>query len=383
MSADTGLDIQIRQQALAAGFDVVRITSSGFDAKHGKNLDRFLDAGFHGDMEWMKTRQQYRSSPQALWPQAESVIMLGLNYGAETDLLAGLDDKTKGVISLFARRKDYHDIIKKKLKAVARWLHGVTGEEVKVFVDTAPVMEKPLAMNAGIGWQGRHSCIVSREFGSWLFLGEIFTSAVLQADAPGIFSCGKCTSCLDICPTGALVASQRIDARRCISYLNIEFKGHIDIAFRRAMGNRIFGCDDCLAICPWNKFAKTCRTRTMALRPQLENLKLRDLAALDDAAFRTLFAGTPVKRTGRDRFIRNVLIAIGNSGDAELAKSAIKLLGDASPLVRAMAVWAIAELLPADRVKKYAVEHRRHEMDKYVLAEWKGIFEMTQHRPSP
>ncbi len=372
--AEAGLTAQIRQQSLAAGFDVVRITGADFDAGHGENLAGFINAGFHGDMEWMKTRQQQRSSPQALWPQAGSIIMLGLNYGPETDPLSDLDDSSKGVISLFARRKDYHDIIKKKLKTIARWLHNETGEQVKVFVDTAPVMEKPLAMNAGIGWQGRHSCIVSREFGSWLFLGEIFTSAVLESDAPGVFSCGKCTACIDICPTGAIVASQRIDARRCISYLNIEFKGHIDRALRRAMGNRIFGCDDCLAVCPWNKFAKTCRTGTMALRPQLENLELRNLAALNDAAFRTLFAGTPVKRTGRDRFIRNVLIAIGNSGDRELARSAGRLLDDASPLVRAMAVWALAQLLPPERVREYYLKYGSRETDQYVLAEWKASF---------
>jgi epoxyqueuosine reductase len=366
-----GLKSQIITKAHEAGFDAVRFTRPDTAIPNKTDLRRFIEKGCHGDMAWFAANEKRRADPHVLWPQARSIIMLGVNYAPETNPLDSLGMKDHGVISVYARRKDYHDVIKKKLKMVARWLHGETGEDVKVFVDTAPVMEKPLAMAAGLGWQGKHTCLVSREFGSWLFLGEIFTTADLAADEAGRNLCGSCRDCLDICPTRAFLAPGKIDARRCLSYLNIEFKGHIAPDLRLAMGNRIFGCDDCLAVCPWNKFAKTANAQTLALRPELHNLPLPDLARLEDSAFRLLFAGTPVKRTGRERFVRNVLIAIGNSGNPGLGKSAVRLLGDPSPLIRAMAVWAAAKLLERHALDTLSQTHMPRERDPCVLAEWR------------
>ncbi len=365
-----GLKSKITATALAAGFDTVRFTRPDTAMRPGQELRAFIRNGFHGDMGWFAANEERRADPAVLWPEARSIVMLGFNYAPEINPLLSLNLPDLGNISVYARRKDYHDVIKKKLKSVARWLHGETGDEVKVFVDTAPVMEKPLAMAAGMGWQGKHTCLVSREFGSWLFLGEIFTTADLQADAPGRDLCGSCCDCLEICPSRAFTAPGRIDARRCLSYLNIEFKGHIAPEFRRAMGNRIFGCDDCLAVCPWNKFAKAANAQSLALRPELENIPLRELAGLDDGAFRSLFAGTPVKRTGRERFVRNVLIAIGNSGNRGLGQSAARLLNDDSPLIRAMAVWAAARLLGKAEIDSLARSHAGRENDRYVINEW-------------
>jgi epoxyqueuosine reductase len=322
-------------------------------------------------MEWMAETAERRADPRVLWPEVRSVILLGLNYGPAEDPLPELERKDRGYVSVYARNRDYHDVIKGKLKEAAGFLASKASSDVKVFVDTAPVMEKPLAEAAGLGWQGKHTVIVSREFGDWLFLGAIFTTAELPADEPERDRCGSCRRCLDICPTKAFPAPYQLDARRCISYLTIEHKGHIPEELRPGIGNRIFGCDDCLAVCPWNKFAQAGREARLVQREDLAALPLAELARLDDPAFRARFSGTPIKRTGRDRFIRNVLIAIGNSGDARLAEEALRLLDDAAPLVRAMAVWAIGRLLPPEAVARHASERLEDENDPDVREEWR------------
>lgn len=319
----------------------------------------------------MAETAERRADPRALWPEVRSVILLGLNYGPAEDPLAELARKDRGYISVYARSRDYHDVIKGKLKEAAGFLAAKASSDVKVFVDTAPVMEKPLAEAAGLGWQGKHTVIVSREFGDWLFLGAIFTTAELPPDEPERDHCGTCRRCLDVCPTNAFPAPYQLDARRCISYLTIEHKGHIPEELRPGIGNRIFGCDDCLAVCPWNKFAQAGREARLAQREDLAALPLEELARLDDLAFRTRFSGTPIKRTGRDRFIRNVLIAIGNSGDSALAYEALRLLDDASPLVRAMAIWAIGRLLPQEAVSRHAAERLESEGNPDVREEWR------------
>ena len=334
-------------------------------------FERFIAEGQHGDMDWLAATAERRVSPLALWPDVKSVVMLGMNYGPDTpDPLAILRHRDRGAISVYAQGDDYHEIIKPRLKALARWLIANAGGDVKVFVDTAAVMEKPLASAAGLGWQGKHTNMVSREFGSWLFLGAIFTTLDLPPDAGEIDHCGTCTSCLDICPTAAFPAPYRLDARRCISYLTIEHKGPIPRELRVAMGNRIYGCDDCLAVCPWNKFAQQGHEQKLAAREALRAPELAELARLDDAAFRALFAKSPVKRTGRDRFVRNVLIAIGNSGDPALAAEAERLLDDASPLVRGATVWALGRLDP-ERLAALTAQRER-EQDDSVLAEWRA-----------
>ncbi|WP_371682068.1 tRNA epoxyqueuosine(34) reductase QueG [Microvirga sp. 17 mud 1-3] len=334
-----------------------------------ERLKAWLAEGYHGAMDWMVETAERRSDPRTLWPEVHSVILLGLNYGPAEDPLAALTLKDRGTISVYARNRDYHDVIKGKLKEAAGLLAAKGGADVKVFVDTAPVMEKPLAQAAGLGWQGKHTVIISRDFGNWLFLGAIFTTAELPVDAPERDHCGSCRRCLDICPTNAFPEPYRLDARRCVSYLTIEHKEHIPEDLRAGIGNRIFGCDDCLAVCPWNKFAQTAREARLAQRDDLAALPLAELARLDDPAFRTRFAGTPIKRTGRDRFVRNVLIAIGNSGERGLAAEAVRLLDDPSPLVRAMAVWALSRLAP-DEVARHAAGRREHEADEDVRAEW-------------
>jgi epoxyqueuosine reductase len=352
-----------------AGFDAVGI--AGPDATGSERLAAFLNSGFAGDMDWLARRSDERAAPRRLWPAVKSIVVLGMNYGPDHDPLADLDRCDRGVVSVYAQGRDYHDVVKKRLKAVARRVVDDHGCAVKVFVDTAPVMEKPLGARAGIGWQGKHTNLVSRAFGSWLFLGEIFTTLDLPPDSAEVDHCGSCRACLDICPTKAFPAPYRLDARRCISYLTIEHKGHIAREFRRPMGNRIYGCDDCLAVCPWNKFAAAAAEPAFAPRAALTAPLLGDLAALDDAGFRQLFAGSPVKRTGRDRFVRNVLIAIGNSGETGLAGAARARLDDASPLVRAMAVWALARLLPRERFAALAADRLAREDDEDVRAEWR------------
>jgi epoxyqueuosine reductase len=358
----------LANEASALGFDCIGVTDPAAIAEAARHFREFLDAGAHGDMEWLATTPERRSDPRALWPGVRSVIMLGVNYGPGENPLAILGQRTRGAISAYAQGDDYHDLIKKRLKALARRLVAASGCEVKVFVDTAAVMEKPLAQAAGLGWQGKHTNLVSRQFGSWLFLGAIFTDSDLPRDEADIDHCGSCRACLDICPTSAFPAPYKLDARRCISYLTIESKGPIPHEFRKAIGNRIYGCDDCLAVCPWNKFAQAAHEARLTAREELRAPDLADLARLNDAAFRTLFSKSPVKRIGRDRFIRNVLIAIGNSNDRALAVEAERLLGDASALVRGAAVWALSQLLEPARFTALASSD---ETDRSVIAEWR------------
>jgi len=361
------------------GFDTVGVTRPDSIPQAAERLRHFLAKGAHGDMDWMETTAARRGTPRALWPQVRSVIMLGLNYGhgAGSDPLAILKRRERGAISVYAQADDYHDVIKPRLKALAGWLIAQAGGDAKVFVDTAAVMEKPLAAAAGLGWQGKHTNLVSRQFGSWLFLGAIFTTLDLPPDAAEIDHCGTCRACLDVCPTAAFPAPYRLDARRCISYLTIEHKGPIPRDLRASIGNRIFGCDDCLAVCPWNKFAQAGREMKLAARRELQAPRLIDLARLDDAAFRKMFSKSPVKRTGRNRFVRNVLIAIGNSGDATLASEAMRLLGDPSPLVRGAAVWALSRLLPAERLAVLAMDQRARESEPLVADEWTAALAAT------
>jgi epoxyqueuosine reductase len=361
---------RIAAEAKALGFDAVRFAAADAVAGAGEALDAFLAEGRQGDMAWLAGTASRRKAPRALWPEANSVILLGLNYGRDVDPLAILSEKSRGAISIYAQGDDYHDVLKAKLKPLAARVQELTQAEVKIFVDTAPVMEKPLAARAGLGWQGKHTNLVSREFGSWLFIGSIFTTAKIAPDAPEEDHCGGCRRCLDVCPTGAFTAPYRIDARACISYLTIEHKGHIAPRFRAAMGNRIFGCDDCLAVCPWNKFASSAHEAKLSVRAESNNPPLAELLMLDDAAFRARFRGTPIKRTGRDRFLRNVLIAAGNSGDAALVPLVEARLEDTSPLVRAMAVWALARLAPR-RFRALRGTHAQ-DPDPAVRSEWLG-----------
>ncbi|HET7490336.1 MAG TPA: tRNA epoxyqueuosine(34) reductase QueG [Bradyrhizobium sp.] len=361
---------ELARRAHMLGFDCIGVTDPGAIAEAAAHFREFLDCGAHGDMAWLAANPERRSDPRALWPGVRSVIMLGVNYGPDEDPLAILQERTRGAISVYARGDDYHDIIKKRLKTLARWLVTASACEVKVFVDTAAVMEKPLAQAAGLGWQGKHTNLVSRELGSWLFLGAIFSAADLPRDAPEIDHCGTCRACLDICPTAAFPSPYKLDARRCISYLTIENRGVIPREFRKAIGNRIYGCDDCLAVCPWNKFAQTGREAKLAPREGLRAPSLAALARLDDASFRALFSKSPIKRIGRNRFIRNVLIAIGNSNDPALAVEAERLLGDASALVRGAAVWALSQLLGPREFAALSSRFAPFEMEESVRAEW-------------
>jgi len=371
--AGQSLKAALADQAHALGFDSIGVTGPDGIAEAGRHFLAFIEAGAHGDMAWLAAHPQRRIDPRGLWPEVRSVIMLGVNYGPDDDPLEILKQRSNGAISVYARGDDYHDVIKKNLKALARWLVATAPCEVKVFVDTAAVMEKPLAQAAHLGWQGKHTNLVSREFGSWLFLGAIFTTLDLPRDAPERDHCGSCRACLDICPTSAFPAPYKLDARRCISYLTIETKGPIPLEFRKAIGNRIYGCDDCLAVCPWNKFAEQGREMRLAARDSLRAPALADLVRLDDAAFRALFTKSPVKRIGRDRFIRNVLIAIGNSGDATLAPAAERLLADASPLVRGAAVWALAQLCDREEFAALAARALVGETDQSVRQEWAAV----------
>jgi epoxyqueuosine reductase len=360
----------LAREARALGFDGVGVTDPDAIAEAAGHFRAFIEAGGHGDMDWLAARPERRADPRVLWPGVRSVLMLGVNYGPDENPLAILEQRTCGAISVYAQGDDYHDVIKKRLKALARWLVAASGAEVKVFVDTAAVMEKPLAQAAGLGWQGKHTNLVSREFGSWLFLGAIFTALDLPRDDADTDHCGSCRACLDICPTAAFPAPYKLDARRCISYLTIENKGPIPHEFRKAIGNRIYGCDDCLAVCPWNKFAQAGREAKLAARDELRAPGLAGLARLNDAAFRALFAKSPVKRIGRDRFIRNVLIAIGNSNDGALAIEAERLLDDESPLVRGAAVWALAQLTGREEFAALAAGAIGTEFDETVRVEW-------------
>ncbi len=341
----TDLKARLIRTALAEGFVAARVCGPGDIPQAADRLRAFLDAGYHGQMDWMAERTAWRGDPRALWPEARSVVMLAESYTPEHDPLEVLGQRDRGAISVYAQGRDYHDLVKKRLKRVARWLVAeVPGTEVKVFVDTAPVMEKPLAQAAGLGWQGKHTNLVSREMGNWVFLGAIFTTVDLPRDAPETDHCGSCRACLDICPTAAFPAPYRLDARRCISYLTIEHKGPVDPALRPLLGNRIYGCDDCLAVCPWNKFAVTARESRYAASDATNAPALAKLAALDEAAFRARFSGSPIKRIGRDRFLRNVLYAIGNSGDPALAEAARPHLDNPDATVAEAAAWALERL---------------------------------------
>lgn len=364
------LKTRIRDQAQIVGFDKVHFTAAASAPESGAHLDDFIANGWHGDMDWMERTAERRREPAALWPEARSVIVLALNYGPANNPFESIGRPDCGSISVYARGKDYHDIVKKKLKHVAGWLHRETSADVKVFVDTAPVMEKPLAQAAGLGWQGKHTNLVSLSHGSWLFLGSIFTTLELPPDAPETDHCGTCQSCLDACPTDAFPSPYKLDARRCISYLTIEHKGHIAPEFRQPMGNRIFGCDDCLAVCPWNKFATVASEVRFHARDAADSPPLKGLLMLDDAMFRERYAGSPIKRTGRDRFIRNVLIAAGNSGDMSLLPQIENLLGDGSPLVRAMAVWASGQIMNETAFQILRTKYARSEKDADVQEEW-------------
>ena len=361
---------EIRGQLTALHFDAVGFARPDSIEQAPGRLRHFLDQGYHGTMDWMERRENWRSDPQELWPEAKTIIVAAMNYGPESDPLDSLSRRDRGTISVYARGSDYHDVLKKRLKRVAGWLHRECDADVKVFVDTAPVMEKPLAQAAGLGWQGKHTNLVSQQYGSWLFLGSIFTTLELEPEPAEVNHCGSCSACLDVCPTNAFVSPYRLDARKCISYLTIEHKGTIPVRFREQMGNRIYGCDDCLAVCPWNKFAQSSREAKFFARDALLSPHLAALARLDDGAFRAMFSGSPIKRIGRDRFVRNVLIAIGNAGDDTLMSVARHLLNDNAPIVRAMAVWACRRLMSTDMFLALKVSNIENERHEDVLAEW-------------
>lgn len=365
--------------ALAQGFDDARIAPADFGEKPGQYLDAFIEAGYHGDMDWLAAKQDWRRHPQSLWSEARSAVVLGLNYGPVSDPRALAAHPDRGIISVYAQGKDYHDIVKKRLKRIARWMVQEFGADVKVFVDTAPVMEKPLAAAAGVGWQGKHTNLLSRTYGSWLFLGCILTTLDIAPDAPEAGDCGSCTACLDICPTQAFVAPYKLDARKCISYLTIETRRHIPREMRALLGNRIYGCDDCLAICPWNKYAKRAREQAFLPRHELTAPRLADLAALDDAAFRDVFSGSPIKRLGRNRFVRNVLIALGNARDRQHKHVAERLLEDESPIVRLAAVWALSRLADPSGFAILYQSRYDTETDPDVRAEWDVAREEKQN----
>jgi epoxyqueuosine reductase len=361
----------VEELARAEGFDAIGVARPDAIPLAAGRLRQFLAAGRHGTMGWLADTEARRAAPGALWPEVRSVVMLGMSYGPDTDPLAALADRRAATVSVYARNRDYHDLIKGALKRIGSRFAARAGAQIKVFVDTAPVMEKPLAEAAGIGWQGKHTNLVSREHGSWLFLGAIFTDAELPADRPEADHCGSCRACLDVCPTRAFPAPYQLDAARCISYLTIEHKGPIAPELRPLMGNRIYGCDDCLAVCPWNKFAQAASQAKLKARDDLNAPRLAELAQLDDSSFRRLFSGSPIKRIGRDRFIRNVLIAIGNSRDAALTPEAERHLADPEPVVRGAAIWALGRLAPR-RLRAMAAARLAAEADDTVREEWRA-----------
>jgi epoxyqueuosine reductase len=366
----SNLSDALHDRAKDEGFVAFGIAPGYLAPAAGARLQQWLKDGLHGDMLWMESRADERANPDILWPEVKSVIMLGMSYAPPQDPMVLADQDTRARISVYAQGRDYHDVVKGALKRLAGWLAREAGAGVKVFVDTAPVMEKALAQSAGLGWQGKHSNIVSREHGSWLFLGAIYTTADLEPALPAEDSCGSCRLCQDICPTNAFPAPYRLDARRCISYLTIEHKGPIDPALRPLIGNHIYGCDDCLAVCPWNKFAETAAAHKAFLpRAELVAPQIADLLTLDDAAFRKLFSGSPIKRIGRDCFVRNVLIAAGNGRDAGLVSQIETLLRDPAPVVRGAAIWALGRLSPEALAQRRA-EYLPAEQDSSVCAEW-------------
>ncbi len=370
VDATADLKLLLANEARRLGLDTMGVTRLDTVTEAGARLYAFLSDGRHGDMSWMQTTAERRADPRVLWPEARSAIMVGLSYAPQYDPMQALQEASRSVISVYAKGRDYHDVLKAKITELAQRFAAASGADVKVFVDTAPLMEKPLAATAGLGWQGKHTNLVSRSHGSWLFLGAILTTAELPADEPEADHCGSCQRCLDVCPTRAFPAPYQLDARRCLAYLSIEHKGHIAPEFRVAMGNRVFGCDDCLAVCPWNKFAAASREAKFAGGADTDNPPLADLLALDDAEFRARFAGTPIKRTGRNRVVRNALIAAGNSGDAALLLRVTERLSDDSPLVRAMAVWALRRLGDTAQIARLRAVSEPLERDPDVAAEW-------------
>jgi epoxyqueuosine reductase len=368
-----GLATALKERAAGLGFSAVGIADATQPWPAAQRLQAFLAEGRHGEMNWIAQTADRRAHPQALWPLARSAVMLGLSYAPPDNPLHLLAQKGRGALSAYAARKDYHDVIKSRLKQLGAWLAAETGQDVKVFVDTAPLMEKPLAQRAGLGWQGKHTNLVSRAHGSWLLLGAILTEAEIPADRDEQDHCGSCRACLDICPTAAFPAPYQLDSRRCLAYLSIEHKGPIPEEFRKPMGNRVFGCDDCLAVCPWNKFAAESKDAQLALREPLQAMPLAELAALSDEAFRALFAGTPIKRTGRDRFVRNVAIALGNAADSDTLAAAERLLNDQSPLVRGAAVWALRNRLDGAHFQRLKEARAGAEPDAEVRKEWGGL----------
>ncbi len=361
----------IRKRAAELGFGSCRFASASEPWEAGERLGEFVEAGRHGDMGWLETTLERRSHPTAMWDGARSAIVLAMNYGPETDPRPQFDQADSGYISVYARGDDYHELIKGRLKILAGQIAARTGKEVKVFVDTAPLMEKPLAARSGMGWQGKHTNLLSRELGSWFFIGTILTAAEIEPDEPVTGGCGSCTACLDACPTNAFPAPYQIDARRCISYLTIEYGGLWPREFRQMTGNRIYGCDDCLAACPWNKFAQNAQEVRLHARDSLKSPKLSDLLVLDDPSFRALFTKSPIKRIGRDRFIRNVLHAAGNSGDLTLVPLVETLVDDPAPVVRGTAIWALKQLAP-ERATALSADRLTTETDAEVIAEWQA-----------
>ncbi len=368
--SNTNLKSFLKSAAGEVGLDCIAVTSPSAIPEAAARLQSFLADGRHGDMQWLADKADKRASPLSLWPEVRSVIMIGQSYAPKDDPLAALEDRTRAAISVYAKGRDYHDVLKKKIRTLAEQFAKQSGADVKIFVDTAPLLEKPLAAAAGLGWQGKHTNLVSREHGSWLFLGAILTTAELEPDLPESDHCGSCRKCLDVCPTAAFPAPYQLDARRCLAYLTIEHKGHIAEEFRKPLGNRVFGCDDCLAVCPWNKFAEASREAKFAATPGTDNPPLAEFLEMTDSEFRIRFAGTPVKRTGRDRVVRNALIAAGNSGDAGLLPLVQRLLDDASPLVRAMAIWALHELVDDSMFQALRRRRASVETDPDVAREW-------------
>ena len=383
ISEKTRLRALIDAEARRAGFDAVAVTTPDSIPRAPARLAEFVADGFHGSMGWIAETLERRAEPSTLWPEVRSIVVLAMNYGPDHDPRDILEKRDRGAISVYARNRDYHDVMKGRLKEIAGKVVARAGGDVKVFVDTAPVMEKPLAEAAGLGWQGKHTVLISREHGNWLMLGAIFSRAELEPDAPETDHCGSCRRCLDICPTDAFPAPYRLDARRCIAYLTIEHHGPIPREFRESIGNRVFGCDDCLAVCPWNKFAGAARETRLATREDLAAPPLAELARLDEAGFRARFSGTPIKRTGRDRFLRNVLIAIGNSGDAGLAEQAVVSLTDPDPVVRGAAVWACGRLLGRARLHDLFDAHGRGETEAHVREEWRAAAGLPMEADRP
>ena len=366
----TSVKLDITKFAQTLGFDVVGFADPELPTENFTNLHQYIEEKLHGEMKWLEHSSERRAVPKSLWPQVRSIISLGMNYAPSQNPLDDQKLSERGNISVYARGTDYHTVMKRRLKQLGRYLHDRYDCKNRVFVDTAPVMEKPTAQTAGLGWQGKHTNLVSTHYGSWLFLGEVFTTLYLEPDNAERDHCGSCRACLDICPTDAFPAPYRIDARRCISYLTIEHKNHIPRQFRVAIGNRIYGCDDCLAVCPWNKFAQQSHEMAFHARAELTAPRLADLAQLDDSGFRQFFSGSPIKRTGRNRFIRNVVIALGNSGDPRAIPIVKKHLKDETPLVRAMAVWALSRLVPHEYFENLCNQHFENEMDPVVRSEW-------------